>query len=261
VLLGTGGGSFGPKTDFATGSGPYSVAIGDLDGDGRPDLAAANSGSNTVSVLLARTAAPTPEEQVATLGNDVQALITGGTLTPSQGAALQTKLDAALHLLDQGNTQGAIGKLGDFIKQINSYIKSGKLTAAAGQPLIDAANALIAELQAPQAASARTPAAPSSRDAMEGSSAMAPAPFHLYASTFDAARGTITLRFDLPRRSDVTLELFDVAGRRVAELRLGSMGQGRQEWTSAMLRLPSAMFLYRLHAGELMSAGKISLVR
>jgi len=44
-------GSFAANVDFATGSNPYSVAIGDLDGDGKPDLAVANWGSNTVSVL------------------------------------------------------------------------------------------------------------------------------------------------------------------------------------------------------------------
>ena len=52
VLLGNGDGTFGAKTDFATGTSPRSVAIGDLNGDGKPDLAVANSGSNTVSVLL-----------------------------------------------------------------------------------------------------------------------------------------------------------------------------------------------------------------
>jgi hypothetical protein len=44
-------GSFAAKVDFATGSGPYSVAIGDLDGDGKPDLAVTNYSDNTVSVL------------------------------------------------------------------------------------------------------------------------------------------------------------------------------------------------------------------
>jgi len=44
-------GSFASKVDFATGSAPYSVAIGDLDGDGKPDLAVANANDNTVSVL------------------------------------------------------------------------------------------------------------------------------------------------------------------------------------------------------------------
>jgi hypothetical protein len=43
---------FGPKTDFVTGTTPYSVAIGDLNGDGKPDLAVTNYGPNTVSVLL-----------------------------------------------------------------------------------------------------------------------------------------------------------------------------------------------------------------
>ncbi len=52
VLLGNGDGSFGPKTDFVTGSYPVSVTIGDIDADGWLDLVIANRGSNTVSVLL-----------------------------------------------------------------------------------------------------------------------------------------------------------------------------------------------------------------
>jgi subtilase family serine protease len=43
--------SFAPKVDFATGSGCSSVAVGDLDGDGQPDVVTANSGSSTVSLL------------------------------------------------------------------------------------------------------------------------------------------------------------------------------------------------------------------
>ena len=40
--------TFSAKTDFTTGSGPFSISIGDLNGDGKPDLAVANSSSNTV---------------------------------------------------------------------------------------------------------------------------------------------------------------------------------------------------------------------
>jgi len=43
--------SFASELDFTTGLDPLSVAIGDVDGDGKPDLVIANNGSNTVSVL------------------------------------------------------------------------------------------------------------------------------------------------------------------------------------------------------------------
>src|SRR5207245_2632375 len=52
VLLGNGDGSFQPVQSFAAGSDARAVAVGDFNGDGRPDLAVANAGSNTVSVLL-----------------------------------------------------------------------------------------------------------------------------------------------------------------------------------------------------------------
>ena len=43
--------SFAAQQTFAVGAGPISVAVGDFNGDGKPDLAVANHGSNTVSVL------------------------------------------------------------------------------------------------------------------------------------------------------------------------------------------------------------------
>jgi hypothetical protein len=54
VLLGDGAGGFAPQagSPYTVGSGPRSVAVGDFDGDGAPDLAVANAGDNTVSVLL-----------------------------------------------------------------------------------------------------------------------------------------------------------------------------------------------------------------
>jgi gliding motility-associated-like protein len=43
--------SFATKVDFATGTQPYAMSIGDLDGDDKPDLAVTNFNSNTVSLF------------------------------------------------------------------------------------------------------------------------------------------------------------------------------------------------------------------
>lgn len=52
ILLGTGTGSFSAATNFAVGGEPRSLAIGDVNGDGKLDLAVANFVSNSVSILL-----------------------------------------------------------------------------------------------------------------------------------------------------------------------------------------------------------------
>jgi hypothetical protein len=54
--------SFAAQQPFATGDGPQAVAAADLNGDGLPDLIAANASGNTVSVLLKppRSAPPRP---------------------------------------------------------------------------------------------------------------------------------------------------------------------------------------------------------
>ncbi|GBE72959.1 hypothetical protein myaer87_01860 [Microcystis aeruginosa NIES-87] len=44
--------SFNSATNFTVGSNPYSVTVGDFNGDGKSDLATANFNSNNVSVLL-----------------------------------------------------------------------------------------------------------------------------------------------------------------------------------------------------------------
>src|SRR5262245_43031737 len=52
VLPGNGNGTFSTRTDFCVGSGPRGLALGDLSGDGRLDLAVASEYTSTVSVML-----------------------------------------------------------------------------------------------------------------------------------------------------------------------------------------------------------------
>ena len=54
ILLGKGDGTFtqAPNSPIAAGTYPWSLASGDFNGDGTPDLAVVNYGDNTVSILL-----------------------------------------------------------------------------------------------------------------------------------------------------------------------------------------------------------------
>ena len=52
VLLGKGDGTFQAARSFGVGTNPYSVAVGDFNGDGMPDLVV---NGNDVSVLINNT--------------------------------------------------------------------------------------------------------------------------------------------------------------------------------------------------------------
>ena len=52
VLLGDGSGGFGPPVSYQVGRFPYSIVAGDVNGDGKIDLATANNNSSDLSILL-----------------------------------------------------------------------------------------------------------------------------------------------------------------------------------------------------------------
>jgi hypothetical protein len=77
VLLGKGDGTFLPFVDYSTGANSHALAVGDFNGDGKLDLAAATGLSDTVAILLGKgdgTFGP-PVQYGA--GNSVLAVVTG----------------------------------------------------------------------------------------------------------------------------------------------------------------------------------------
>ena len=77
VLLGNGNGTFQAQQTFATGSDPRSVALADVNGDGKPDLVVANYGSNTVSVLLGNGNGTFQAQQTFATGSDPVSVAVG----------------------------------------------------------------------------------------------------------------------------------------------------------------------------------------
>jgi hypothetical protein len=100
VLLNKGDGSFQAKVSYATGHSPVSVAIGDLDGDGKGDLATANE-EHGVSVLLNRgDGSFQPRRDYA--GGDTPHAVAIGDLNGDGKADLATVNDNTLSVLLNG---------------------------------------------------------------------------------------------------------------------------------------------------------------
>lgn len=86
---------------------------------------------------------PTPQGQTEAIADDIQALVDSGVLSANNAGAIITKLDAAIAALDRGNITAAGNQLNAAINKVNSLVNSGKLTAAQGQELRSALQAVI----------------------------------------------------------------------------------------------------------------------
>jgi hypothetical protein len=73
---------------------------------------------------------------------DMKTYVNGLPLTGTQKQGLNSKLDAALSAIANGQQNVACNKLNDFISQVSAYIGNGTLTSAQGQPLITSATKL-----------------------------------------------------------------------------------------------------------------------
>ena len=96
--------------------------------------------SNCVAVLT------TPQAQIQQLIQDVDSLVSQGQLKGGEANSLTAKLRAALQQLERGNTTAAGGQVRAFINQVQALVRSGRLSSAQGQHLIDGANSVLAQI-------------------------------------------------------------------------------------------------------------------
>ena len=76
ILLGKGDGTFQAKTDYPVGQSPFGIVVQDFNGDGKLDLAVANT-SNTISILLGNGDGTFQPHKDTTSDNAPAALATG----------------------------------------------------------------------------------------------------------------------------------------------------------------------------------------
>lgn len=89
---------------------------------------------------------PSPDTQLEDIEDEVAGLVGAGTLGSGNGNALRAKLESARASLADGDCDSARNKIGAFINQVSALVGTGRLTETEGQSLIDAANAVVEDL-------------------------------------------------------------------------------------------------------------------
>jgi hypothetical protein len=89
-----------------------------------------------------------------------------------------------------------------------------------------------------------------------------PATLGLRGASPNPARDDVRIAFSLPSAEPAALEMFDVAGRRVANVAVGRLGPGPHLVSVAdPRRLPAGLYLLRLSQGGRMATGTVAVVR
>jgi hypothetical protein len=85
--------------------------------------------------------------------------------------------------------------------------------------------------------------------------------FALHAAYPNPFAAATTIGYDLPEATQVTIEVYDAVGRRVATLVDAEQAAGRYEAAWDARSLASGVYLYRIQAGSYAKTMKVSLVR
>jgi predicted nucleotidyltransferase len=106
--------SFGASTNFAVGTFPRAVAVGDFNADSDPDLAVANYGSDNVSVLLGRAGGSFGARSNLAVGDGPGSIAIGdfnGDSDPDLAVANASSNSVSIRLGGPGGSFGAAGEL------------------------------------------------------------------------------------------------------------------------------------------------------
>jgi probable HAF family extracellular repeat protein len=139
----------GTMMDLGTLGGSFSVAYG-INDAGQVVGWSHTPGSTTVHAamwILGPTI--TPQEAIADLMAEIQALAGQGVLDNGEANSLLSKLQAVAKLIDRGAYEPAANLLLAFVNEVAALLQSGRLTTAQGQPLIDAGEELAQQLVGP----------------------------------------------------------------------------------------------------------------
>ena len=259
VYLGHGDGSVGTPCNYVVGSSPMAIVVGDIDGDGHPDLATANNGS-TASVLIGRgdgTFGPRREYETAT--------------NPSAIAMGDLDGDGHVDLAAAAGFDGSITVLfGDGAGGFRDRTDYGTGGPATGVAIGDFDRDGNLDLAASNLDSNTVCILLNTRAAglgVDGGPLAGPRVLRVIGPEPNPMRGSCEFVLSLPAACTLDVGVFDLAGREVRSLSRHesiAAGQRRFHWDgrrSSGAPAPTGIYFLRVRAGRETVAKRVALVR
>jgi predicted phage tail protein len=203
------------------------------------------SGTGPWSLIWCFKTFSTPQQKIQMLITTIDSLVNAGILGNGNGNSLKVKLNGALEKINQEQYQAAINKLNAFNNEVQALIQAEKLTPVQGQYLIDGSNAIIQQI---------------SGDNVERINAV-PQVFKLYQNYPNPFNPSTSIKFDIPKESNVKLIVYDVLGREITVLMNYKIQAGSYEVIWDGTDQPSGVYFFRMITNEYVETKKMVLIK
>lgn len=267
VHLGDGQGGFFSHTVHQVGQGPQDIVSADLNADGNLDLATGNAGAGgigieTMSVLLGNSDGTF--QSAVTYDGSYSSDLLGVTGITAGDVDLDGDIDLLVSNTGSNDLSVYLNDgTGNFIFAMRYGVNSdpfapyyadfnldgiGDVAACVGLPPDGGGGAVAILVGSAQAVSVND-------------NPQAPKEFILSQNFPNPFNASTTIEYDLPKQSDVSIDIFDILGRKMLTLLSGrqSAGSHRVVWNAA--DVPSGIYFYKIHAGELAQTRKMLLLK
>jgi hypothetical protein len=246
--------SFAAHVEFPTGNGPKSCLLGDLDGDGKPDLAVAHFNTNTICLLrnlsTPGTVAFSPHADIVT-GNAARSIVMADVSGDGKlDLEVVNQTSGTLSILRNTATVGSL-TVSSFAAPVNfpTGLKPIFLAVADldgdGKPDVVINNA---DNNTVSVFRNKVALLPAKAAAWFHPDVPVPSAYALEQNFPNPFNPVTTIVYALPEEAQVTLRVFNTLGQLVATLAEGSMPAGYQQVSFDAHALSSGVYFFRLDA-------------
>ena len=244
--------SFASKVDFRVGESPYNIAIGDVDGDVKPDIVTANMNSSSVSVLRNTVTTNLCDSAIITTQPTNQKATVGGTATFSVSVSGTSPFSYFWYKngLFQANTTNSSSSTNAYTTPALTASDDGNyyyclITNCSSTYECHSDNAYLTII---------------TTDVTDYNNRI-PKFYSISQNYPNPFNPSTIIRYDLPKEGMVSIKIYDMLGREVKTLVNEYKRAGSYNIEFNASKLTSGIYFYRLISGKFTQTNKLVLLK